>query len=90
VLRVTPDGFRYMTYSLAKLTPTVIAVEDGYNVDAVADSMLVCAETLLAWSTDKQPVKFTATSAPNPQVVKDVKSTRDYLMSHWDCLTQKQ
>lgn len=55
-----------MTYSLAKLAPTVIALEGGYNVDAVADSMLACAETLLAWSTDKQPVKFTATSAPNP------------------------
>ena len=78
-----------MTYSLAKLAPTVVALEGGYNVDAVANSMLACAETLLAYSGSDQsivPMKFMATAAPDPQTVKDVESTRSYLRPYWNCL----
>lgn len=88
-LKVSPYGFRYMTYCLAKLAPTVVALEGGYNVDAVANSMLACAETLLAYSGSDQsivPMKFMATAAPDPQTVKDVESTRSYLRPYWDCL----
>jgi len=85
-ISVTENGFRYMTASLLKLAPTVIALEGGYNIDVISSCMRACVTTLIDHTNGTNTDIYTDLTDRinvNPQSVKDVNDTKQHLKCVW-------
>jgi histone deacetylase 6 len=72
-MRVTPDGFAAMTAGLRTLAGgrLVLALEGGYNLDAIAASAAACLRVLLAETTASQDTRPRQQIAPEAERALD-------------------
>jgi acetoin utilization deacetylase AcuC-like enzyme len=84
-LDVTPLGFNYLTKKIKNFAngKIVIALEGGYNVDVIADSMLACLKGLL-----NEPFDGQISSDVSPVAIKAVNKTIKAHRSHWKFLPE--
>lgn len=84
-LQVTPNGFHELTSKLTRYAngKIVIALEGGYNVEAISDSMLACLKGLLGIKCTKTPDKSVSKVGINA-----VNTTMQAHCFHWNFLTE--
>lgn len=80
-LDVTPDGFNYLTNKLMNFAKgrVVVALEGGYNLDAISNSMTACLKALL-----QEPTVLSHTStAVSRSAVRALEQTMKAHQPYW-------
>ncbi|GJU94638.1 histone deacetylase 5 [Tanacetum coccineum] len=85
--RVTPNGYtillkKLMEFSSGKI---VMALEGGYNLTSLANSVLACVELLL----DDKPITESTDAYPFESTWRVIKAVREELSSYWPVLADK-
>ena len=86
-MNVTPAGFNYMTQDLMKYAKgkIVIALEGGYNLSAISQSMVACLEALL----EKDPHKLLLNDIISNVAISAVNETATAHKLYWSFLSKK-
>ncbi|GAA5820597.1 hypothetical protein JCM3770_007170 [Rhodotorula araucariae] len=81
---VSPDGYAHMTHMLSSLAggKVLVALEGGYNVNAIAESAHACVKVLVGDELPVMPSLGSATLAAT-NTVHDVQRTQAL---HWKCM----
>ncbi|BGP49310.1 Histone deacetylase hda1 [Rhodotorula kratochvilovae] len=81
---VSPDGYAHMTHMLSSLAggKVLVALEGGYNVNAIAESAHACVKVLVGDELPVMPSLGSATLAAT-NTVHDVQRTQ---ANHWKCM----
>lgn len=84
-MKVTPAGFAHMTHMLSVLAngKLMLALEGGYNVDAIVKSAHACVEVLVG--DEPRGLQLTSASASATNAVQDVIRVQS---RHWKCMGQ--
>lgn len=84
---LSPDIFYYMTRSLMSISRTVIALEGGYNLESISNSMNACVEALVGKihintfvSNPKKINKY------DPACISAISETNYAIKGYWKCL----
>lgn len=82
-MKVTPAGFAHMTHMLSVLAngKLVLALEGGYNVDAIVKSAHACVEVLVG--DEPRGLQLTAASMSATNAVQEVIKVQS---RHWKCM----
>jgi len=81
---VSPDGYAHMTHMLSSLAggKVLVALEGGYNVNAIAESAHACVQTLVG---DELPVMPSLGSA-SLAATNTVYEVQRMQANHWKCM----
>ncbi|KPV74546.1 uncharacterized protein RHOBADRAFT_54352 [Rhodotorula graminis WP1] len=81
---VSPDGYAHMTHMLSSLAggKVLVALEGGYNVNAIAESAHACVQTLVG---DELPVMPSLGSA-SLAATNTVYEVQRMQANHWRCM----
>lgn len=91
-LHLSPNIFYYMTRSLMAISKVVVALEGGYNLDAISNSMTACVKAL----TDKVTDNIGLVSAKSnnskydPDTINSINDTLIAIKPYWSCLKDKK
>ncbi|KAL8278779.1 hypothetical protein RQP46_008848 [Phenoliferia psychrophenolica] len=82
-MEVTPEGFAHMTHMLSVLAngKMVLALEGGYNVEAISKSATACVEVLLG----DEPRHLTLGPA-SPSATNAVQEVMGIQSKYWKCM----
>lgn len=85
-LNVTPAGFNYLTRKLMDFAngKVVIALEGGYNLNAISHSMLSCLKALLL----EPALPLHLNDMISNVAINAVKETKSAHQAHWKCLAK--
>ncbi|GAA5917900.1 hypothetical protein JCM6882_003984 [Rhodosporidiobolus microsporus] len=83
-MQVSPEGYAHMTHMLSALAggKLLLALEGGYNVDAVAESANACVKVIVG---DELPV-FPALSAACGSATNTVHEVKQVQSQFWKCM----
>ncbi|XP_074645716.1 protein deacetylase HDAC6-like isoform X2 [Tubulanus polymorphus] len=82
--KVTPEGYAHMTHMLMGLAngKVILALEGGYNLQSISESMAMCTSTLLG---DACPI-LNHPVIPCDSAVKTLQQVLDTQQKYWKCL----
>ncbi|OWF48323.1 histone deacetylase 6-like isoform X1 [Mizuhopecten yessoensis] len=80
---ITPAGYGHMTHMLSSLANgrVVLALEGGYNLSSISNSMATCTSVLLG-----DPCPYLPYVQPQESAVKGINNTLDSHKQFWKCL----
>lgn len=83
LMKVSPAGYAHMTHLLSVLAngKLVLALEGGYNVEAIAKSAHACVEVLVG--DEPRHLALDAASSSATNIIHDVKLVQ---ATHWKCM----
>lgn len=85
--RVTPYGYAVMLKKLMEFAQgkIVMALEGGYNLDSIANSVLACVEVLL----DDKPITGSSEAYPFESTWRVIQAVRQELCAFWSTLADE-
>ncbi|XP_033746720.1 histone deacetylase 6-like isoform X2 [Pecten maximus] len=80
---ITPAGYGHMTHMLSSLANgrVIVALEGGYNLSSISNSMATVTSVLLG-----DPCPYLPYAQPQESAVKSINSTLDSHKQFWKCL----